>query len=318
MMSSISLDEQQLATLTPEEQAAIKGDDFTQGEVDALKGIAGKSDADDGDDDAGNADEVLDANGKPVETTTTVVPAKADETKTESADDKGDVAAEPAPSKATAAPAYKAELPEDFDDQMASLKTQEDELRTKFKAGDMELDDYESQRDAIIAQRSDLDRLKVKAEISQEMTQQSAATQWRNEVDTLFAAALKPENGGIDYAKDTEKGEDLDQFVKTLAKNPANADKPMDWFLQQGHKRVLALHGVELAKPEVKEEVRKPASRTPPLAAAPKTLSQVPGGDGPGDVGSEFAHLDSLEGDALEAAIARMTPAQREKFSKGE
>jgi hypothetical protein len=44
----------------------------------------------------------------------------------------------------------------------------------------------------------------------------------------------------------------------------------------------------------------------------------VPGGDGPGDVEGEFAHLDALEGEALESAIAKMSPAQREKFSRGE
>jgi len=53
------------------------------------------------------------------------------------------------------------------------------------------------------------------------------------------------------------------------------------------------------------------------MDAVPKTLAQVPGSDGPGDVGSEFAAVDSLSGDELEDAIARMTPAQRAKYAAG-
>jgi hypothetical protein len=52
----------------------------------------------------------------------------------------------------------------------------------------------------------------------------------------------------------------------------------------------------------------------PPADAAPRTLADVPGGDGPGDVGGEFADVLALDGEAYEHAIARMSPAQRDKF----
>jgi hypothetical protein len=42
----------------------------------------------------------------------------------------------------------------------------------------------------------------------------------------------------------------------------------------------------------------------------------VPGADGPGDVGGEFADVLSLDGMEYETAIARMSPAQREKFAR--
>jgi hypothetical protein len=54
--------------------------------------------------------------------------------------------------------------------------------------------------------------------------------------------------------------------------------------------------------------------RTPPVDAVPATLANVPGGDGPGDVEGEFADVLALDGMAYEAAIARMTPTQRERF----
>jgi hypothetical protein len=61
----------------------------------------------------------------------------------------------------------------------------------------------------------------------------------------------------------------------------------------------------------------KPAAQNRNPPAAPKTIAHIPGGDGPGDVGGEFAHLDALDGNDLESAIAKMSPAQREKYSRG-
>ncbi|WP_259373112.1 hypothetical protein [Roseateles chitinivorans] len=43
----------------------------------------------------------------------------------------------------------------------------------------------------------------------------------------------------------------------------------------------------------------------------------MPGGDHPGDTGDEFAELDSLDGDKLEAKLARMTPDQRSRYLAG-
>ena len=60
------------------------------------------------------------------------------------------------------------------------------------------------------------------------------------------------------------------------------------------------------------------AARKPPIDAAPKGLAHVPGGDGPGDVASEFADVDNLVGDALDDAIARMTPERRERYMRGQ
>lgn len=305
-MSSISLDETQLATLTPEEQAAITGDDFSDDEVNALKGIAasGNDDEDDGDDAA--ADEVLDADGKPVAPQADDAPAKDD-----AKDDASAVLDEP-----VAAPArneYVARLPDDYDQKIGDLAAQEADIRAKFKTGELEIEAYEEQRDAILKQRESLNTARVKAEISQEMREQSAQNEWQNQIKTFMASAAK--NDGIDYNKDEAKSSDLDLFVKTLANNPANADKTGDWFLAEAHKRVMALHGVAPSAPPAAKA--PPANRVPPLKSAPKTLAQVPGGDGPGDVADEFAQLDALEGNDLEAAIAKMTPAQREKFALG-
>jgi hypothetical protein len=57
--------------------------------------------------------------------------------------------------------------------------------------------------------------------------------------------------------------------------------------------------------------VRKPAAAD--RSTLPPTLAGVPAA-ADASVGSEFAHLDGLEGTALEKALARMTPDQQERY----
>lgn len=316
MSSTANLDQDALANLTPEERAAFDDPEYSEAELAAMKRLAGDApddDADDGDD----TDEVLDANGNPVDVP--VPPAKPNDAPAPGADNTpapATPAAEAAPEPVSDKPlVYKAALPDDFDAKVAALGGSEADAWAKFESGDFDRSELQAELSRISAERSDLAAMKVKAEVSQEMTQQSAEVAWNNAIDRLYANAAK--ESGIDYRKDNDRNAELDQFVKVLANNPANADKSMDWFLTEAHKRVLALNGkAPTPTPTPPTPPAKPAqNRTPP--PAPKSLAHVPGGEGPGDIGGEFAHLDALDGDALESAIAKMTPAQREKFSKG-
>lgn len=323
---SATLEQPELDTiLTPEELEAIHGDDMSEAERAAMARIAGEADADAEDaDDQGNLDDEAEPDGDEEpqrEASSVPTPAEEPPAAVEPAAEEGFVP-EPSP-RSVATPSYEARLPEDYDDKVKDLETQESDLKAQFKAGDIEFDEFEGRRAAIVAQRDDLRVAKVKAEISQEMAEQSTAAQWQRAIDDLAQRAIAPEGGGIDYRKDAEKAADLDAFVRTLANNPAHAERSMEWFLSEAHRRVCALHGVELPKTPPKEgkaadPVREAASRRkPPLEAVPASIAGVPGGDGPGDVGSEFADLDALEGDALEAALARMTPEQRQKYAMG-
>ncbi len=53
-----------------------------------------------------------------------------------------------------------------------------------------------------------------------------------------------PEEKAAIVAIDTGKQADLDMFVKSLANDAKNGDKPAEWFLVEAHKRVKALHGL--------------------------------------------------------------------------
>ncbi|MDV7397486.1 hypothetical protein RZS08_39155, partial [Arthrospira platensis SPKY1] len=130
-----------------------------------------------------------------------------------------------------------AKLPSDYDDQIKALKEKDLELRQKFKDGEIDIDERDAGLIDLSEQRERLLVLRAKAEISQEMTEQTAQSQWQNEINRAIARAAKED--GIDYRKDAAKAQDWDQFVRILAAKPEHSDKPMDWFLAEAHKRVL-------------------------------------------------------------------------------
>lgn len=313
-----TLDAEALATLTPEEREAIESTDMSPEEMAAMQRIAdaqaGESgaaanDGDDGDD----AD--ADAEGAPPveDQGAAAAPAQAP------APAALDAAPAVTPAPEPRAPRYEAKLPEDYDAKVQNLSEREAELKRMFKSGEIEFDDFEAQRDELLREREQLTIVRTKAEISQEMTAQTAEQQWLNTVQTFVSATaqLPADKGGIDYRVDTDKAADLDTFVKTLAARNEHADKSMDWFLKEAHRRVLALHslGSQASAPApAPSPAPAPVSRKPSLEAVPTTLAQVPGGDGPGDVTGEFSDVLSLEGLEYEQAIARMTPSQRERF----
>lgn len=295
-------DEHILSTMTDEERATIL-EQQTPEEIAAIAAIAnGDEDGpDDDDEDEDNGDTGAADPAAPAVAAAAPAPA-----------------ADPAPATASASdafqPSYQAKLPDDFAAQESAIKEQNDALAARFKSGDIDFDQYRVEAEALSKSERALDEIRLKATLSQEMTAQTAEQQWNHTVQRFIATTAK--DGGIDYSKDPDKQSDLDAFVRTLANDAKNADKPAEWFLAEGHKRVKALHGLGLvAAPPVTDAKN---TRKTPLDAAPKTLAQVPGSDGPGDVdGNEFTDVDRLTGDAQEEAIRKMTPAQRERYMSG-
>jgi hypothetical protein len=303
-----------LATLTDEEREAIEGG-MTDSEKEALKALADEEGDDDEDDDEGATDAApVEGKGAGDSDSGTDTPGANDQPADEAATATADTGDEVEPEKFKAK--YRVELPEDFDDQVKAVQDESRSLAQQFKDGDIDFDEFESKRAELDAKRDSLREIKVKAEIATEMSQQSAQQEWEFTVKSFVRNTAKAE--AIDYAKDEAKRDDLDMFVKRLGQDPKNSDKDMEWFLVEAHKRVKALHGIgKQEAPAADPKKQEKPNRKPPIDAVPKNLSQVPGGDGPGDVGDEFGDLDSLEGEALEAAIKKMTPAQREKFAMG-
>lgn len=309
-MSTANMDPEMLALLSDEERAAIEGSELSPEELAAMKEIAG-DDNDGYEDEDGEQD---DNGGDPAQAASDKGNADTDPAPAAGENTEGE--AEPATALAdNYAPRYQAKLPADFEEKLNGLTQESMELAKQFKEGDLEFDEYNQKISDINARRDELNTVRIKAEIAAEMNSQSLEQQWVGTVKNFNARVAKE----VDYAKDEAKAGDLDTFVKALADKPENADKPMSWFLEEGHRRVKALHGiadVKTAGGDKQTSQGEPAKRKPPVDAAPKTLAQVPGSDGPGDLAGEFADLDNLEGMELEQAIARMSPAQRERYAQ--
>lgn len=291
-----TLDADILATLTEEEQEAIKGDEYSPEELDSLKTLAGSDDEDLDDDEADDDEEAGQApiEGKPA--------AKAERSAEPAAVQSEVKYSEP---KAI----YQAQAPADLAERINALDAAEDEAHAKFEGGEIDANELRRQRMELRHQREALTAQRVKAEISQEMQEQMARTEWDKTVNGFLDSVVST----VDYRQDADKAADLDEFVKKLASNPAHNDKDMGWFLREAHKRVSALYGLPMDAPAAKA---KPARSQTPLNDVPRTLAHVPGGDGPGDVHGEFDDILKLDGYALEDALARMTPAQRDRFAR--
>jgi len=305
MSATQTLDAAALANLTDDEREAVEAGDMTPEELAAMQRIAGANGDDDSDDEGDDGDD--DGEGAaPVEGAAAASAAPAA--------DAGAPAAAPAAAAQAAAPRYEAKLPADFDAKVQDLATRESELKRAFRAGEIEFDDFEAKRDELLREREGLTIARTKAEIASEMTAQTAEQQWRSTVDAFLTASAK----AMDYRANAEAMGDLDAFVKMLAGKDTNADKPMEWFLQEAHKRVMALHGstAAAAPAPAATKAQAAAARKPDPTTVPVTLAQVPGGDGPGDVNGEFGDVLALDGMEYESAIARMTPAQRERFAR--
>lgn len=318
-MSSAEFDKDSMANLTDEERAAIEDTEFSPEEVAAMQAVA-DADGDDGEDGGEGADE---SGADPATVSGDDAAENASEDPGPAADANSDAALEkkavPSPDEGKAPefqPRYQAALPDDYESSVAALKEDKRALSEKFKAGDIEVDDYTAQMEALDDRRDELNDIRVRAAIAQDMNTQTTAQQWQFTIDRFAKAVARDEN--IDYRADLEKQADLDTFVKALAANSKNADKDMDWFLNEAHRRVKALHGIGPTAPGARAPVVpvKP-SRPAPTTSIPATLAQVPGSDGPGDLGGEFSDLDKLEGMDYEQAIAKMTPVQRERFLQG-
>lgn len=131
-----------LDTLTPEERAAIEGDEYGDEDREIIKKIAGEaSDEDDADDDAD--DDGDDESAAPQEGKAAEPPAADDEPADE-------------PVQAAVVPRYEAQLPSDYDEQIKALKEQEAELRRRFKDGEIDIDERDAGLDALAEQREAL------------------------------------------------------------------------------------------------------------------------------------------------------------------
>lgn len=305
-----------IATLSPEELEAINSPDLSEDEVEILREVAGESSQEEAEPEAEETEkDAAEGDAKDgVEASSAEERKEAKKSETnevpELPDAPIDVPIEEVEEET--GPVYKASVPDDLNEKLKDLENRADDLAKKLKDGEIEIDDFIAQTRKISDERAELEALRVEARLTEQINRQNAEYQWQRTVKSFLREVKAKE--GIDYLSDQDKASKLDAFVKALASEPTNADKPMRWFLEQAHKAAKAVLGIQDREPPAKAQKEQPANRRAPVKEIPKTLAHVPGGDGPGDVADEFAELDKLTGEAYEAALARLTPAQRERY----
>ncbi|MFS4516597.1 hypothetical protein ACMFLR_22325, partial [Delftia tsuruhatensis] len=204
-----------------------------------------------GDDDAADA-----GKGKPTEPTdTTAAPAAVPAAAPAAAPAEPTDATQPTdapalnPQPAQQASGYRAELPADYDAQVKANKDAVAAARAKFNEGELEQAELDAELDRLQDERDQLRDMKTRATVSAEMQQQSTHQAWTATINGFFEeAAQSAELGIVDYRKDAAKQADLDAMVRALGAAPGNEHKPMRWFLEEGHRRVVALHGIATTK----------------------------------------------------------------------
>ncbi|MDX4954023.1 hypothetical protein [Delftia acidovorans] len=205
---------------------------------------------------------------------------------------------------------YRVDLPLDYQDQVWANKSAMAEVRRRFNDGDLDHSEMEAELDRLQDERDQLRDVKTRATVSAEMRQQSEMDAWTHSIHTFLDDAAKmPELGRVNYHADLEKQADLDAFVKALGAAPANQHRPFRWFLEEAHRRVLALHGIPTTKKPV--DMRRRADPSDIVT----NLADVPGGAGDADpAGDEFAELDKLTGLDYERALGRLSEEKRAQF----
>lgn len=281
------------AELSPAEREAIAAGDGDETDVDTLAAIAAAG-----------------GDGADDESAAAAASAAAAEEEAAAAAAAGD----PAPF----VPVFKANLPADFDAQVQAVKDERNDLKVKFREGDLELDEYETQREALDDRLAELNTLKVKAEIAADNEKQTVEQRWAWECDTFYAdeanAIYKdPILAAAHNAAVSKLGREAEDQPE---KFPERAKWNGMRFLREADKMVRASMGVKPADPVTPAaDGKAPRNIKPtPPSAIPPAINKLPVAASANVGADEFADMAGLEGVDYERAIARLSPEQRERF----
>lgn len=205
-------------------------------------------------------------------------------------------------------PQWKPAPVEDFETKMAEIDARKRELRAQYREGDIDIDTYEEQREAVDGEALALREAQFKAQIAEEQQQQVQQQRWQWEIERFLA---QPANAQYRTDAQNSRNSELDAVVRVLGQDPKNSEKPMTWFLEEADRWVRARYG-ETEKPADKPKPKTKAPIPPSLANLPAAdLADVEGDD-------EFAKLDRVEdGMELERMLSKMSEAEQARYLRG-
>lgn len=211
--------------------------------------------------------------------------------------------ADPAPAAASTEaaelPTYKAELPSDYKAQRAELLQAKAEAMKKLMDGEIDAETFAAEDMRVAEALEDLAAARIRAETLQEANAQSQQAYQARAIQRLIANA----KGEVDYAADAVAQKQFDTSLQVLAAQPDNAGKDFADLIEDAHKMVKAMRGVQ-------SQGKQPAPDRKPAGEVPVTLRSLPSASTP-NTGGVLEQIARLKGPAYEAAYAKLTPAQQ-------
>lgn len=194
---------------------------------------------------------------------------------------------------------FNAQVPNDYKATRAALLAEKNEAFGKMMEGELDAKEYAAIESRVMDSLEDLSAQRIRAETLMEANAQTQAQAQRAAISALIVKA-KDE---VAYATDPKARLQFDMALTAVGTDPDNAGKPFAHLVNEAHKVVMALRGMQ-AKPETPGQ-RKPGGN------APVTLRSIPAAQTPNTGGSITDQLARLSGQEYEAAYAKLTPQQR-------
>jgi hypothetical protein len=299
--------------LSPEEIAALQddGDDGANDEKDddAAAAAAGADDGLDDEGEAGEAGEGGDDLGADDGAAAAAEGEAADATAATSAEVEDDGM------QSEFVPQSNARPVENYKERIDKFAADKAELRSKLSDGDIDIEQYETAKDAITAQETELKLEQRDYENAVKRDQDTQRQKWEWEQEQFFEAEENKsykDKGLLGTALNAA----LNSKVIELAKDPANSKRSGSWFLQEADRQVRDAMGLTKVPAKQEKQEKQEKSRKPDLSGIPKTLGNLPAAEQMETGTTEFSYLDKLEGIALEQALATISrdPAKEQRY----
>lgn len=220
--------------------------------------------------------------------------------------------------------------PSDAAEQRTALRTEQSAALQRLMDGEISQEDYNRANGEIQDKLDSLVRAEAIDQARESVSRDTMMQEYSRELNT---AQKDVRVAGLDMtANDGAIGKEFDRAVKMFAQEAMDrglTDKPGDLAaskaaLQDARDLILRRHGKAAPAAQAQVAAPAPAPTQEPAPATrqpapadrskfPPTLAAVPAA-ADATISSEFAHLDGLQGSALERALAKLTPEQQDRY----
>jgi hypothetical protein len=325
-MTKVSQEQMSAAGLSEEEMAALEEEAIEETD-DAQDAAANKTDGGSTPDDSGDGTvpqtpeaeskgAAADQSEKDASDTPPSDEPSGDAAASEDTEVKGAADVPPTVEDSFAAQLAGRGIPEDWANQLRATNDAIEELDKQLEDGDIDYAAHAKLNRELTAQLSELRAMQREAEFVAGNNEMIAEQHWQWEVDRFIDEHSEFKNAVHQGA--------LRGALEDLYQVEENIGKPYRWFLREAAGQVRSAFGLDApAIPANKGNDAQEADRQDAIDAQkkdkpqdppPQTLGGVPEASAEPVARDEFSAIDRLEGMDLEAALAKMAPAQVDKY----